>query len=191
MEKRHIYIDDSGNLHNTHILVIVCIIFANEKNISITISYITDFILNRFKSKNTELHFNKESIQTKTVFFKRIQRCAFTIKYYKADRRDIDLSLEDHIIRSILMHKDIYTGAKVFIDGNSTGNNKSSAVIQRIKSKLREHDLHIKSLRFEDSKRNVLIQLADMCAGCIRRKLERNTIDDRRLFDMIRKFIQK
>jgi hypothetical protein len=41
-----------------------------------------------------------------------------------------------------------------------------------------------------DSKNSNLIQLADMCAGCIRRKIERETKEDNELFNLIKKFIK-
>ena len=48
---------------------------------------------------------------------------------------------------------------------------------------------HSYIIKYTDSKNSPLIQLADMCAGCIRRRFERNNVEDRELYGIIEKFI--
>ena len=47
----------------------------------------------------------------------------------------------------------------------------------------------VRSVKYIDSKKSQPIQLADMRAGCIRRKFERNTKEDNELFGLIKRFM--
>lgn len=188
MTTRHIFIDDSGNLRNTKILIICFVVCENKEHTKEIESSIQHFKRLRFKDTSIELHFNKESFSSKKEFFEHIRNEKFLTTYYIATSRDKDTDYIGHIICSLIENSNMIRNAKVYIDGNSKFN-KNHYILQRIKKALLAQNIRVASLRFLDSNKNELIQLADMCAGCIRRKLERNTVDDNKLYDLIRKFI--
>lgn len=189
MNNTYIYIDESGNIQNTNGFVICFVIFYDIDILDKVSLAIRNFKNKRFQNENMELHFNKESLTTKKTFFKYMSDQKFVIKYYTNSLRNLHVTYQEHLIASILQNIYTFQNARIFIDGDIS-NSKHPLLLQQIKTSLKRRSLKVKSIKFVNSKNNVLIQLADMCAGCIRRKLERNTADDRRLFDMIRKFIK-
>ena len=180
MKNKHIYIDESGSYMDN---IIICfIIFFDIKHVESI-----DFVIDEFKSKsnrqNTELHFNRESLDFKKNFFKCLPKDKFDIKYslYKNNR----LSNIDLIVKSLIENSDIVKNSFIFIDGLKI-RKYNRKVISSIKKELKKYNIHIKSIKYIDSKNSNLIQLADMCAGCIRRKFERNRKEDNELFNLIK-----
>lgn len=188
MNSTYVYIEDSGNLFNTKILVIVFVIFNNVEDVIATSKCIQSLIDMKIKGQNKELHFNKESSSMKKSFFKQIKSQKFFIQYYMANNLNKVLNFEEHLILGILENRDKFQGSKIFVDGNKTLN-KNPILLYKIKKILKDQKILIKSIHFEDSKSNNLIQLADMCAGCIRKNFERGTSLDKELFKLIKKFI--
>ena len=88
----------------------------------------------------------------------------------------------------VLQNKNVFQGAKIFIDGDTTLN-KNPLLLYKIKKVLKLQNVTIKSIRFENSKSNNLIQLADMCGGCIRKNFERGTVLDKEMFQLLQKFV--
>jgi hypothetical protein len=146
---------------------------------------ISEFKLDLFKNTNIELHFNKESLKTKKHFFKLWAKGDFEVFYFKTDN---SLSFSAQISNALLEHKNVTKNSIIFIDGFRT-RRYNRKIISEIKKSLRGYGLKIKSIKYIDSKNSNLIQLADMCAGCIRRKLERNTKEDDELFALIKHLI--
>jgi hypothetical protein len=124
----------------------------------------------------------------KRNFFKQIQSQRFLVQYYLASNSHEILDFEEHLTLSILKNKDRFHGSKIFIDGDTTLN-KNPILLYKIKKMLKYQKIPVKSIHFENSKSNNLIQLADMFAGCIRKNFERGTSVDKELFKLIEKFI--
>jgi hypothetical protein len=188
MKINTIYIDESGNPKNTEVFIICLIIFADKYDIDFTIKNIQDFKYKRFKTEHQELHFNRESSTTKTNFFKVLNQSKFKIRYYIAQTRDKDWSNEDHIIRSIQDNVDVTNNSIIYIDGNISKQYRRF-IVSKITKRLKDAQVNLKYIKYENSKNNALIQLADMCAGCIRCKIEKNTKIDQKLYNLIEKFI--
>jgi hypothetical protein len=188
MKTNTIYIDETGNPKNTKTFIICLIIFTSKYDLDFTVKNIENFKYKRFNNKYQELHFNKESFATKINIFTVLQQNKFIIRYYSSNIKDNIWSNEDHIIKSIYENKDLTNNSIIYIDGNISKHHKRF-IISKIIKRLKVKDINIKKVKYEDSKSNNLIQLADMCAGCIRRKIERNTVDDKKLYKLIERFI--
>lgn len=188
MKIKQIYIDESGHPKNTITFIICFLIFENKNDQDLTILNINNFKNDRFGNINQELHFNKESFTTKSKFFRTINLSKFTIRYYEALIIDDKWSNEEYIIHSMENNKDIINNSVIYIDGTVSKQFKK-LIISKIKTRLRSKSIYPKAIQYVDSKNNNLIQLADMCAGCIRRKIQRNTTDDQKLYTLIEKHI--
>lgn len=189
MNTTYIYIEDSGNLNNTNTMVIVFVVFESITDVINTELCIQNYLQEKFQNLYKELHFNRESYAIKKSFFKHIQLQKFIIKYYLAYSVTKNIHYINHLIQSILDNKDIFNESKVFIDGDTTSN-KYPLLLYRIKKELKSKNIPLKSIRFENSKNNLLIQLADMCAGCIRRNFEIAKKEDKELFSLLHRFIK-
>ena len=184
MKNKHIYVDESsGPINNT---VICFIVFGNLENVQEINKVISNFKYVSNK-EDIELHFNKENTRIKKKFFKSLPNNRFYIKYslYKNSA----LTNIDLLIKSFVENKDLVNNSIVFIDGLKIRKYNRKAV-GNIKKELKKYNIKIKSIKYMDSKNSNLIQLADMCAGCIRRKIERETKEDNELFNLIKKFIK-
>ena len=185
MKIKQIYIDESGHPKNTITFIICFVIFENKADQDLVNENINEFKHKRFNTSCHELHFNRESLSTKIAFFRRITFSNFTIRYYNGDMENNNWSNEEYIIKSIENNKDIIDNSVIYIDG-AMSKKYNRLIISKIKTRLRAKSIYPKSIQYTDSKNNNLIQLADMCAGCIRRKIERNTVDDQKLYNIIK-----
>ncbi len=187
MKNNHIFIDESGTLNEVFILCFI--IFKNKDFLDQTIIQIEKFKHKAFQDATIELHFNKESFSTKKKFFEALGKDLFILRYFKTDQRDKSLSEYDFLITSIVDNKDITNDSIIFIDGFKSKKYHKN-ISSKIKKELKNYNLNIRSIKYIDSKKSPPIQLADMCAGCIRRKFERGTKEDNELFDLIKRFIK-
>lgn len=184
MKNKHIYIDESGGaINNT---VICFVVFAKLEDVQHIDKVISDFKLLSNK-EDAELHFNKENTTTKKRFFKNLPNNRFYIKYYLY--KNNKLSNTDLMTKSFIENRDLIQNSNIFIDGLKI-RKYNRKVIGEIKKELKKYNIKIRSIKYTDSKNSNLIQLADMCAGCIRRKVERGTKEDNDLFNIIKKFIK-
>ncbi len=186
MKIKHVYIDESGNAKNTKSCVICFVIFDDLTALDKLSVEIEAFKLKRFGNLHTELHFNKESFSTKRLFFELLSRYSFAIRYYQTIISDKNLNYEECILKSIKENIQIFNNSQIYIDGNKSQNPQ---MIRKIKSFLKENRLKIHSVRLLDSRKHLIIQVADMCAGCIRRALDRGTAQDLKLFNLIKNHI--
>ncbi len=184
MNNKRIFIDESGSSSNN---IIICFVVF----LGIDCVEKVDNIINGFKYKvnkqNSELHFNKESFGLKRGFFKYLPSNKFYIKY--STYRNNKLSNTNLIIKSFIENKSLIENSIIFIDGSKNIKNNRK-IITSIKKELKRYNVYIKSIKYVDSKNSNLIQLADMCAGCIRRKFEKNSKEDNELFNLIKPHIR-
>ncbi len=183
MKNKHIYIDESGGAINN--IVICFIVFTKLEDVQ-EIDRAISYFKYISKIEDIELHYNKENIRIKKKFFKNLPNNKFYIKYslYKNNK----LSNIDLLIKSFVENKDLVNNSIVFIDGLKI-RKYNRKVIGNIKKELKKYNIKIKSIKYMDSKNSNIIQLADMCAGCIRRRVERETKEDNEIFNLIKKFI--
>jgi hypothetical protein len=164
------------------------VIFKDLIDLNNTVSYIENFKNKTFKDSNVELHFNKESLSIKKKFFNIFNKNLFKIRYYKIESLKYNLSDIDYVIKCLIENRDSISNSIIYIDGLKS-KNYNRKIITKIKITLKSHKIPIKSIKYTDSKNSPLIQLADMCAGCIRRRFERNNVEDRGLYNIIEKFM--
>jgi hypothetical protein len=140
----------------------------------------------------TEFKFNKCSGQVKDGFFAMVAPCKFTVRAIVVDKAKIySENLREHkemfynfFVKSLLQHDhNALIGARVKIDGSGDREFKRelAAYLKRESTGGK-----IVSVKFVESHRDNLIQLADMVAGAIARSYR---IDDRNEPDRWRKML--
>lgn len=140
----------------------------------------------------TEFKFNKCSGQVKDGFFAMVAPCKFTVRAIVVDKAKIySDNLREHkemfynfFVKSLLQHDhNALVGARVKIDGSGDREFKRElAAYLKRESTGRK----IVSVKFVESHRDNLIQLADMVAGAIARSYR---VDDRNEPDRWRKML--
>lgn len=140
----------------------------------------------------TEFKFNKSAAQVKDGFFESVASCKFSVralvvdksKIYSDNLRENKDRFYNFFVKSLLQHdNDVLIGARVKIDGSGDREFKRelAAYLKR-----ESESGKIASVKFAESHRDNLIQLADMVAGAIARSYRE---DDRNEHDRWRKML--
>lgn len=122
-----------------------------------------------------EFKFSKCSAQVRDGFFEAVRPFRFTVRalvvdkarIYSTDLRASADRFYSYFVRLLIRHDaDLLAGARVKIDGRA-----SHELRRDLARALREHQsvLKVANIKFADSHRDNLIQLADMAAGAIAR----------------------
>jgi hypothetical protein len=187
-----VFIDESGDpgfkiskgssLH----FVVALVIFDEELFAEETALKIKKLRKKLNKSDQFEFKFNKCGQKIRKAFLHEIESCHFRIraivfnkeKIYSSFLRTSKESYYNFALRQVLEHNNkTINNAKLRLDGRG-----EKEFRKQLTSYLRKH-LNYKTkkvmhnLRFRDSKKDVLIQLADMVAGSIRRYYDQKTQD--------------
>lgn len=138
------------------------------------------------KSDKFEFKFNKCNKELRLAFLEEIRSCKYRIRAIIFDKeiiysnylRDNKENFYNFSLRQVLEHNhDTIKDAKIRIDGLGEKFFRQQLTLylrQYLNSKTKKV---MKNLRFKDSKKDVLIQMADMIAGSIRRYYDKNTND--------------
>lgn len=138
------------------------------------------------KSDKFEFKFNKCNKELRLTFLEEIKSCKYRIRAIIFDKeiiysnylRDNKENFYNFSLRQVLEHNhDTIKDAKIRIDGLGEKFFRQQLTLylrQYLNSKTKKV---MKNLRFKDSKKDVLIQMADMIAGSIRRYYDKNTND--------------
>lgn len=176
--------------------VISLIIFDDELEAEETALRIKKLRKQLKKTDKFEFKFNKCNRIYREKFLQEIKNCNFRIRsiiinkkgVYSTHLRDFTTDFYGFSLRMVLQHNnDSIKNAKIRIDGSGERNFRKQLTLYLRKFLNSPNNKVIKNFRFQDSRQNVLIQLADMVAGSIRRSFEHTTPD----FDVYRKIIQK
>ena len=137
-----------------------------------------------------EFKFNKCSASIKDVFFQAVRKCPFQVRAIVV-RKDIIYSphlmtnKEDFyrfFVRKMMENdNETLENAKVVIDGS--GDREFRRVLQI--SLRRQVGSKVESIRFNNSRNDLLVQLADMCVGAIARSYRRDRKDRARWRKML------
>jgi len=142
-------------------------------------------------SLTTEFKFNKCSDSVRDIFFATVRRLPFQVRaivvrkeviYSPRLKADKDRFYEYFVKMMMSYDNGVLCNARVIIDGSGDREfrqNLNAALRRRLRSKA------VKDVRFKNSKGDVLVQLADMCAGAIARSYR----DDRSDKDRWRKML--
>jgi len=181
-----IFIDDSGDPHfnfergSTDRFVIACVIFDDELVAEETAISIKKYRRSLGFPDNMEFKFAKSRDDIKLGFLKIISQFDFRIRAIVADKKIIKSwelqnsqdSFYNYFVKSVLFHnKGTINNAKIRLDGH--GNRVFTRNLSTyLRKELNGKKTVMSNLRLVDSKRDVLIQMADMVAGAIRRSYD-------------------
>ncbi len=143
------------------------------------------------KRHKPEFKFNKCSDMVRDMFFAAVRKLPFQVRaivvrkeviYSPRLKADKDRFYEYFVKMMMSYDNGVLCNARVVIDGSGDREfrqNLNAAMRRRLRSRA------VKDVRFKNSKSDVLVQLADMCAGAIARSYR----DDRTNKDRWRKLL--
>jgi hypothetical protein len=190
-----VFIDESGDPGfkvaegASPVFVAVMVIFQSGEDAAATQATI-DASEARRRHK-PEFKFNKCSDEIRDLFFDAVRRCPFKVRaivvrkeviYSPRLKADKDRFYEYFVKAMMSYDNGVLSDARVVIDGSGDREfrqNLNTALRRRLGGGA------IRDVRFKNSKNDVLVQLADMCAGAIARSYR----DDRRNKDRWRKLL--
>jgi len=185
-KKQLIFIDDSGDpsfsLHKgaSARFVIACVIFDDTLVAEETAVAIKKYRRSIGFPDDVEFKFVKSKDKIKRGFLQAISQYDFRVRAIVVDKsiiRGLELkrsqdSFYSYFIKQVLLHnKGTLTNAKIRLDGhgNRLFRRNLSTYLRR---ELNDSRTIMKNLQLVDSKKDVLIQMADMVAGTIRRSYD-------------------
>lgn len=197
-----VFIDESGDSGfkiekgSSKTFVVVLIVFNDEIEAEETALKIKKLRRKLGKSDNFEFKFNKCSKKYRLDFLRIITNCKFRIraivfekeKVYSLNLRKSKETFFNYAVKLVLEHNNkTISNAKIRLDGRGERlfrRKLTTYLRQQLNTQTRRI---IKNLRFRNSKTDVLIQLADMVAGTLRRYFDANTQDYQEYRNIIRK----
>jgi len=200
-----VFIDDSGDPSfafdkgATRFFVICCILIEDEleaEKIAVAIKELRRKL--KFSDK-VEFKFNGSSFKTRLSFLKTIKPYSYKIRALVVDKKKIistqlrkeKQSFYSYFIKMVLQHNSgAILDAKIRIDGSGDRIFRKKFLTYLRKQLNSKQRKVIKNVRLVDSKINVLIQMADMIAGTIRRYKEKEKADATKYWDEINSKIQ-
>jgi hypothetical protein len=201
-----IFVDESGDAGfktkkgSTQFFVIALVIFDDELEAERTALTIKDHRRSQKKSDRYEFKFNKCKERNVIAFLKAIRSCNFRVRVIVVDKNLITSphlisntsSFYNFILKQVLQHNNnTIRNAKIRLDG--LGERKfRNAMTRYLKKELNTKikDKLMRNFKFRDSKSDVLIQLADMIAGSIRRSYEKDKTDSQKYKKLIQDKIE-
>ena len=183
-----IFIDESGDAGfkttrgSTEYFVISLVIFDDDLEAERTALAIKDYKLSLGKGDDYEFKFNRSDHKFRLSFLTAVKSCKFRVRsvvvekslIYSKYLRDNTKSFYNFILKQALEHNNsTIKDAKIRLDG--LGERKfrqamTTYLRKELNSKTKEKVM--RNFRFRDSKSDILIQLADMIAGSIKRYYE-------------------
>ena len=194
MKKQLVFIDECGDpgfkSNSSPNFAFAMVIFNSSDDATKTEELIKSAEL---KSKNKpEFKFSKTSRSVKEIFFNTVSEAPFYAKVLYVNKLLIEQpalrkepkKFYNYFLKQLITHADIQD-AIIKLDGDHNATKKELA------SYLRSQTKHvIKKIQLEDSKRNSLIQLADMVVGLVCHANSPSVTDDqKRWMHMLRKKI--
>lgn len=199
-----VFVDDSGDpgfkldKGSTKFFVISLIIFDDELEAEKTAIAIKELRRSLKFPDDMEFKFNKSSKDVREKFLRTISSFCFKIRSLIIDKgliRSNELkrnknSFYSYAIKTVLKHSNSILNAKVKIDGSGDRIFRKS-FLGYLRRQLNSRQKRIiKNCKLVDSKGNVLIQMADMIAGSIRRFYNKNKSDSEVYKDIIKRHIE-
>lgn len=182
-----IFVDDSGDpgfklgKGSSDYFVIALVIFDDDLAAESTALKIKQYRRGVGFSDHSEFKFNKSKPEIKEGFLNCINQEEFRVRALVVPKKDIyspELrsnrnSFYSYIIKLVLQHsKGTIENAKIKIDGSGDRIFRKSFTAY-LRKELNHGDKHVvKNCKLVESKNNVLIQMADMVAGAIRRSYD-------------------
>jgi len=200
-----VFIDESGDpgfkitKGSSSVFVIALIIFDDELDAEETALKIKRLHQSLHKSDNFEFKFNKSDKKLRSLFLNEIKKCRFRVraivfekeKIYSLNLRSSKDKFYNYAVKLVLDHNnDTIQSAKVRIDGLGEKEFRRSLSVY-LRHNLNKPDKSIVfDLKFRKSNKDVLIQLADMVVGSIKRSYTIGKTDSSIYKDIIKKRIE-
>ncbi|MCE7897775.1 MAG: hypothetical protein DPW11_00195 [bacterium] len=200
-----VFIDDSGdpgfNIANgatTH-FVIACIVFNDTLVAEETAIAIKKYRRSLGFSDRSEFKFAKSSDAIKIGFLKIIAKYDFRIRAVVVDKHRIRSqelqtshdSFYNYFIKQVLLHsKGSLKDSKIRLDGHGNKLFKKNLTTYLRRELNNRHKKIMRNMRLVDSTQDVLIQMADMIAGAIRRSCDKNKPENKIYRQLINKKIE-
>lgn len=184
-----VFIDESGDAGfklesgASPIFVVAMVLFANQEEAAATQKAIEQSPA--LQSHKREFRFTKCSNEIRDLFFETAVNCPFRVRaivvqkeiiYSPRLKADKDRFYEFFVKEMMKHDRGAIRNAKIIIDGSG-----DRAFRQNLNAALRRKlgEGVIKDIRLKNSKNDVLVQLADMCAGAIGRSYRNRPNKDR------------
>lgn len=199
-----VFIDDSGDAGfkldkgSSKYFVIVLVIFDDELEAEKTAVAIKELRRELGFPEDMEFKFFKSKNSVREKFLQTVARFQFRVRYLVVDKQKIHSeelrnnknSFYSYIIKMVLKHSDgSIVDAKVKIDGSGDRIFRRNFLTYLRKELNTEEKRIMSHCRLVDSQSNVLIQMADMIAGTIRRSYDTDKKDGVALKKIIKKHI--
>lgn len=187
-----IFIDESGDpgfkveKGSSKYFVVCLVIFDDVLDAEETALEIKKLRRSLNKRDKFEFKFNKCGREYRIRFLETVKNCRFRIraivfdkeKIYSLHLRGSKDSFYNYSVKTVLEHNnETISNAKVRLDGLGERTFRQSLTSYLRKNLNSKSKIVMKNLKFQDSKDNVLIQLADMVAGTIRKSYDLETQD--------------
>ncbi len=187
-----VFIDESGDpgfktkKGSSQHFVIALIIFDDELDAEETALKIKKLRKNLHKISRFEFKFNKCSRKYREAFLNEVKTCNFRIRAIVFDKdslyspylRSEKEKFYNFALRMVLeKNNNTIKDAKIRLDGRGEREFRRQMSFYLRRQLNSETRKIMKNLRFRDSRKDVLIQLADMAAGSLRRYYDRSTND--------------
>src|SRR3989344_1051534 len=200
-----VFIDDSGDPSfkidkgASKNFVICCIIFDDELEVERTAVAIKELRRKLKFSDRVEFKFNGSTFKTRNAFLEDVSKYKFRVRALVVDKTNIKSgqlkndkqSFYSYFIKTVLHYnKGTIKNAKIRIDGSGDRIFRKKFITYLRKELNSKQQKVINNITLVDSKTNVLIQLADMIAGTIRRYKEREKEDAPKYWSKIKNRIE-
>lgn len=200
-----IFIDESGdpgfNISGgaSSYFVVACIIFDDE-----LVAEETALAIKKYRRKigfpsTVEFKFAKSKNQTKKDFLHTVSKFDFRVRAIVVNKsaiRSKELkhskdSFYNYFIKQVLLHnKDSLNNSNIKLDGHGNRLFRRSLTTYLRRELNNSERKVMKNLRLVNSKQNVLIQMADMIAGAIRRDYDSSAKSNKTFRKIIEKKIE-
>jgi hypothetical protein len=200
-----IFVDDSGDpgfklgAGSSDYFVISLVIFDDDLAAEAAALKIKQYRRALGFPDNSEFKFNKSRPAIKEGFLNCINDEDFRVRslvvskqdIYSAELRSNKNSFYSYVIKLVLQHSEgTIENASIKIDGSGDRIFRKSFICY-LRKELNQGDRHVvKNCKLVDSKSNVLIQMADMVAGAVRRSYDESKRDHSLYKDIISNHIE-
>ena len=201
MSKQFVYIDDSGDpglmKSSTNHFIIAAVLVVEQENLNNLRAALDGFRAGLGWNDLHEMKFNSAKKSIIKNLLKFIQRFEFETYAAVINKENITAlpqlvtgeSLYHFVIKELLLRLDL-SEAIIFIDGVAH-KRQAERIRTYLRHALKEHNVATNKIKFVDSRKDVLIQLADVVAGSIARSYDKTKYDHNDYLGLLKPKVKK